>query len=249
MSFPNRIASVMRRVTRQLLLVEHINLLVFQLRFFWFVRVRRSVRTHQAEDHVLAANYSVEMLLKGRTSHRPLRLIRPLSVLDHVDKATARVLSIGCRFETELLYLIGHGFDSARIRGLDMVSYSPWVDVGNMHALPYGADSWDVVILGWVLPYSDDQPQAASEVIRVCRDGGVVAIGLSYYPAGSVVNPAGGEVRVTTGRIQTVDGLLALFGDHVGQVFFRHDAVDPTSEGICAVLFEIRKPRPVAVTR
>lgn len=249
MSLPNRVASVLRRVTRQLLLVEHINLLVFRLRFLWFVRIRRSVRTHQSGDHVLAANYSVEMLLKGRTSHRPLRLIRPLSVLDHVDKSTARVLSIGCRFETELLYLIGHGFDSRRVRGLDMVSYSPWVDVGNMHALPYGADAWDVVILGWVLPYSDDQPQAAAEVIRVIRDGGIVAIGLSYYPEGSVVNPAGGEVRVSTGRIQTVDGLLALFGDHVGRVLFRHDAVDPAREGICAVLFEIRKPRAAAVAR
>lgn len=242
MSFFGKIDRALRLTVRQLLLVEHFNNLVFRLRFFWYVRVLRRVRTYGAEDHVLAAKYSVKMLLEGRTSHRPLRLVRPLSVLDHVDRRSARVLSIGCRFETELLYLVGHGFEPGNVRGLDMISYSPWVDVGNMHDLPYPADSQDVVLLGWVLPYSDDQPRAAAEVIRVCRDRAVVAIGLSYYPRGAVVNPAGGEVRVESGRIQTVDGLLGLFGDAVGSVFFRHDAADPGHEGVCAVLFEIRKP-------
>jgi SAM-dependent methyltransferase len=218
--------------------------LVFKLRFFYFVRVRRNVRSELEGSHVMAMQYSVQMLLKGRTSHRPLHLIRPLSVIDHIDKATARVLSIGCRFETELLYLVAHGFRRDRVRGLDMISYSPWVDVGNMHNLPYDDNSWDVVILGWVLPYSDDQQRAAAEVVRVCRNGGIVAIGLSYYPPGSVDNPAGGDARVVSRRLQTVDSLLGLFGTKVGRVLFRHDPPDPNAEGTCAVLFELSKTQP-----
>lgn len=200
------------------------------------------MRIHESEAHVIAANYSVDMLLKGRTSHRPLRLIRPLSVLDHIDVSTAKVLSIGCRFETELLYLLAHGFKKSNVRGLDMISCSPWIDVGNMHALPYCDSSWDVVILGWVLPYSDDQSRAASEVVRVCKDRSIVAIGLSYYPENSSVELASGDSRFRTSRIQTVDGLLNLFEGAVGRVLFTHDAANRDREGVCSVLFEIHKP-------
>lgn len=237
-----RIVRAVARSIRQLLLIESVNKFVFQVRFFWFVRVLRRVHAYESEDHVMAAKYSIDMLLEGRTSHRPLRLIRPLSVLDHVDVSSAKVLSIGCRFETELLYLVAHGFKKANVRGLDMISYSPWVDVGNMHALPYNDSSWDVVILGWVLPYSDDQALAASEVIRVCKDRAIIAIGLTYYPKNAVVDLASGDTRFRTLRIQTVDGLLSLFGGAVGRILFSHDTVNPELEGVCAVLFEVRKP-------
>jgi hypothetical protein len=242
-----RVVRAVARSILQLLLIESVNKFVFQVRFFWFVRVLRRVTTYESEDHVMAARYSIDMLLEGRTSHRPLRLIRPLSVLDHVHIPTAKVLSIGCRFETELLYLVAHGFNKSNVRGLDMISYSPWVDVGNMHALPYGDSSWDVVILGWVLPYSDDQARAASEVIRVCKDRAIVAIGLTYYPDNLSVTLASGDSRFRTSRIQTVNGLLSLFGGSVGRVLFSHDAANLEREGVCAVLFEVLKqPHPAA---
>ena len=227
---------------RELLLVDAINRLVFVSRFSWFVRRGKYVREEADRRGVFAADYSMKMLLQGKTSNRPLRLIRPLSVLDHVSK-DARVLSIGCRFETELLYLVGHGFRADRVRGLDMISYSPWVDVGNMHAMPYEDDSWDVAILGWVLPYSDDPAQAVAEVVRVVRDGGAVAIGLSYYPEDELrrLEREGTIVGGVETRVQTVDGLLELFGDHVGEVLLRHDAVDPDAEGVCTTIFTIRK--------
>jgi hypothetical protein len=237
-----RIARAVTRSICQLLLIESVNKFVFQVRFLWYVRILRTIRTYEREDHVMAAKYSIDMLLDGRTSHRPIRLLRPLSVLDHVNPSSAKVLSIGCRFETELLYLVGHGFRRENVRGLDMISYSPWVDVGNMHALPYDDSSWDVVILGWVLPYSDDQARASSEVMRVCKDRAIVAIGLTYYPESTAVNLVSVDPRFRTSRIQTVSGLLSLFGESVGRVLFSHDAAYTDREGVCAVLFEVRKP-------
>src|SRR5436309_2811468 len=107
-SVARRVRRVAGATTRQLLLVTSINRLVFRLRFWWFVQVRRSVREHQEDRAVIASSYSRRMLMQGKTSDRPLELIRPLTTIEGVGPES-RVLSIGCRFETELLYLVGHG--------------------------------------------------------------------------------------------------------------------------------------------
>ena len=223
-----------------MLMVSGFNWIVFKLRFFWYVDIMKRLDVYSDGSDVLAPKYSVEMLKKGRTSDRPLQLIRPLSVL--LNKS-ARILSIGCRFETELLYLVGYGFHAKNVRGFDMISYSPWVDCGNMHALPYSDNSWDAVILGWVLSYSDNPKKAAEEVIRVAKNGAVIAIGVSYYPAHLMTEDriAQGEVKIRDQRIQTVQGFADLFGKNVDKLLFQHDAEDLDKEGVCSLILKIKK--------
>ena len=118
------------------------------------------------------------------SAHRTQRLLGPLSALDpvygHADKLKA--LSIGPRTEMELLHLIGLGFKEENIRGLDLISSSPWIDVGDMHALPYPDQSFDVVISGWALAYSSTPGKAIKEMVRVCKRGGLLAMGATYDP-------------------------------------------------------------------
>ena len=224
-----------------LLKVESINRFVFTIRFFFYVRIRRRVRVHSDERAVINQAYSNLMLKRGVTSDRPLRLIRPLSVIDGIDKRRAKVLSIGCRYETELLYLLGYGF--RHVRGLDMISYSPWVDLGNMHALEYPASSWDAVLLGWVISYSEQPQLAASEVARVTRSGGLIAVGVAYYPPAQLeeAERKGTIIGTKEGRIQTADAILRLFHPFVDKVYYSHDAPSPEVESYCAVVFSIRK--------
>lgn len=234
-----------RSVARQMMMLPAANRLVFKLRFFWFVYVRKHLKVYQDEGNVRVPGYSLDMLKKGTTSDRPLRLIRPLSVIDHLSKS-ASILSVGCRFETELLYLVGYGYKADRVRGFDMISYSPWIDCGNMHAMPYADNSWDALILGWVMTYSNDPQIAAREVIRVARDGALVAIGVSYYELDGLTKDrlAGGDERMRDQRLQTVKEYLDLFGDHVKTVFFQQDAVAGAKEGVCSLIFQIRKSVP-----
>jgi SAM-dependent methyltransferase len=224
-----------------LLKVESINRFVFAVRFFFYVRVRRRIRVHSDDRAVISQAYSNLMLKRGITSDRPLRLIRPLSVIDGIDKRRAKVLSIGCRYETELLYLLGYGF--RHVRGLDMISYSPWVDLGNMHALEYPASSWDAVLLGWVISYSEQPQVAATEVARVTRNGGLIAVGVSYYPPTQLeeAERKGTIIGKKEGRIQTADAILKLFHPFVDRVYYSHDAPSPSVESYCAVVFSIRK--------
>lgn len=220
--------------------VEAVNRLIFRLRFLYFVTLRRRIRVAEDQRGVIRPDYSMAMLERGATSDRPLKLIRPLSVIDMAPRSAASVLSVGCRFETELLYLLGYGF--RHIRGLDLIAYSPWVDVGNMHAMPYKDNSWDAVLLGWVLSYSETPRDAAREIVRVTKDGGIVAVAVAYYSP-LHLEEAGRRGKLIGGanRIQTVASILELFEGAVNRVFFTHDAPQTASESYCAVIFSIQK--------
>jgi len=214
----------------------------FTLRFWYYVHLRRRIRSYDNQKGVLAHDYSVERIRLNRPSDRILRLIQPLAAIDRMTPES-RVLAIGCRFEADMLYLAAYGFDPKNIRGLDMVSYSPWIDCGNMHQMSYADGSWDAILLGWTLAYSDQPTVAAREIVRVTRDGGLVAIGVTYYPPQVIkqMQEKGELIGSATVRIQTVQGILDLFQPYVDRVYFNHDVSDLTRQGPCMVIFSIKK--------
>jgi SAM-dependent methyltransferase len=231
----------LRQFIYGLLQSEYINRIVFKIRFLYFVYIKRDIRVFENESSVIANKYSTDMLKRGVTSNRPLKFIRPLSVIEAVNKK-GKTLSIGCRFETELLYLVGYGFAPEGIRGLDMISYSPWIDLGNMHKMTYADNSFDTVCMGWLITYSETPEVAAKEIVRVLKPGGFVAMAVSYYPPEYVKKAleTGKYVANPATRIQNVDGLLKIFGDSVDQVYFKHQP-PPDREGACTVVFSIKK--------
>jgi len=231
----------LRRFGLSLLRSEYINYCVFKLRFFYFVSILKRLKVFQDESSVIGNDYSRNMLLKGTTSNRPLKFIRPLSVIESVNKQ-GRTLSIGCRFETELLYLAAYGFSWCNIRGLDMISYSPLVDLGNMHSMPYEDNYFDTITMGWLISYSEEPERAAKEVIRVLKPGGIVAVAVAYYPPVMVEKfiKENSYVADPRKRIQSPEGILNLFQGYVNQVYFRH-LPQEDREGACTVIFSIKK--------
>lgn len=203
----------------------------------------RRLNCYQDENAVRGQDYSVKRVVAGRPSDRILKLIHPLSSIDKMTSDSS-VLAIGCRFETDLLYLAAYGFDPKKVRGLDMISYSPWIDCGNMHAMDYPDGTWDCVLLGWTLAYSNDPPLAAKEMMRVTKQGGLIAISVTYYPA-DVLKKLDEEypelANADAPRIQTTEGILELFAPHIDRIYFRHDVSDPERQGPCMVIFSINK--------
>ncbi|MDB5038012.1 MAG: hypothetical protein JWQ35_1540, partial [Bacteriovoracaceae bacterium] len=116
----------------------------------------KDIRTFHGEKNSIIEN-AVEHNLNGLKVNsaltRPDKLVNVLKSLDYVDSnlATLKVLSVGPRSESEIFSLISAGFSPANIRGLDLISYSPFVDLGDMHNMPYQNAAFDIVILGWVL--------------------------------------------------------------------------------------------------
>jgi SAM-dependent methyltransferase len=247
-SHVRRVKGIARSTLDQLLLVDSIRYAVVALRYLWFVKLRRRLVTHDpatGRTSPVAFN-TVSHNLKGLRDlavNRSHLLVRPLSVIEALP-VDARVLSIGPRTEGELFNLAAHGFMWQHIIGLDLISYSPRVELGDMHATRHPDGSFDSVILGWVLAYSEDPAMAAREVLRITRDGGVVAVGVEYSPQSQDdVIRAVGYLPGALHRIASCDEILACFGDAVDHVYYRH-TVAPLQRGavgaLC-VIFSVRK--------
>jgi hypothetical protein len=212
--------------------------LVFWVRYFWLARILRRIKMHPDLQAVGGLERSRSGVFSGKPSDRILKLIMPMSIIDRLNDRS-KILAIGVRYETDLLYLSAYGLPNCR--GLDLFSYSPWVDLGNMHSMEYQDSEFDAVLMGWTLAYSDDQQKAASEILRVTRNGGIVAISNSYYPKEVLERPAfDGDPVGKIGRRQTVADILQLFDGHVELVYFQHDA-NPEKQGACLVVFAVKK--------
>jgi SAM-dependent methyltransferase len=186
-------------------------------------------------------SYNIQALAGDTQMLRPLQLIGPLRAIEKVFMSIANqtVLTIGPRSEMEIFSLYAAGFRPHNITAIDLLSYSPFVELGDMHALPYTDNSFDITILGWVLSYSKHPRQAAAEIIRCTKPGGLVAIGNDYAPPNAEDTLMGGERF----HFDSTKDLLALFGNSVGQIYFQHDP-DNAAAGLgkqLMTIFEVKK--------
>lgn len=199
---------------------------VFFLRLYYFCELRRRLRTMDSQSAVpMTLKHNLKSL--RRRLNRMVLLIAPLAVLENVSKQS-KVLVIGPRNEWDLFLLRRFGFDFAACTGLDLISYSPNIVLGDMHAMDFADDSFDVVLCGWTLSYSATPDVACREIARVCKRSGTIGIGVEYFDGDEAAErmATGGyllqDSRMDT-RINRVAQVLALFPGH-GAVYFSHDA-------------------------
>ena len=164
--------------------------------------------------------YNKEMLLNfenhKHTLERPQLLIGVLTSIYYIyqNRASLKVLCVGPRTESEFLMLLAEDFNPDNIRGLDLISYSDYVDVGDMHHMPYADDSFDIIFLGWVLTYSRDLQRVADECVRVAKPGGYIAVGLESEAVRDNVEAYGVTVDDVI-VIKSTDEILELFEVHI----------------------------------
>lgn len=199
---------------------------------------RKAVRRVSGDAPDVAHNtleYNLAAAVESPDMDRPNIMIGVVMGIEKVWKNVGNldILSVGPRSESEIFALMAAGFNPNRIKALDLFSYSPYVDIGDMHAMPYPAQSFDVVLLGWVLSYSKDQAKVAGEILRVAKPGAIVALA-GDYSDNSRDRPA---FENETTHMQSCDQLLALFQGHIGRVYFRHDP-DPPSVAMVMTVFE-----------
>ncbi|GAB6053157.1 hypothetical protein JCM17960_19770 [Magnetospira thiophila] len=189
-----------------------------------------------------AVEHNARQILARQATLRPWILIRPLLGLDAVRRrlGALKVLSVGPRTEEEIIALLGSGFAAENITAVDLITYSPWISLADMHDLPFADEGFDIVLAGWVLSYSQQPEKAAAEMWRVLRPGGHLAIGCQYVPEEMEENRARGG---TDERLyKSPQDIVALFGAANLEVVFQSDVApqDRASRGDIVVV--LRRP-------
>jgi SAM-dependent methyltransferase len=222
MSLPGKILRSVRRIN--LAIEPTLRYAWVYLRAVYFIRIRKKLRTLNSED-----SYNTTIMHNRRSlyavNNRMNLLLFPLSVIETLSP-TSKILVIGPRNENDLYALVGLGFAIDNIVGLDLISYSPRIMLGDMHAMPFPDNSFDAVVCGWTLSYSATSRKVADEIRRVVRTGGIVAIGVEYstMTPRDEVQLLGYAIQDSGRRINSSADIKELFGGAVGTIYFEHDA-------------------------
>lgn len=196
----------------------------------------RARRFAQGETRVLSdldpaiipntVEHNLSQIDRGAALGRCDLLINILKSIENITERAnqIRILCVGPRTEAEIFGLLSLGINVNQISALDLISYSPLVDVGDMHKMPYADNSFDVVILGWVIGYSEDNAKVAREVMRVSRPGAIVAIGCEYeFRTPEQIRATGVVLDGESPRYYTTDDFLKYYDGNIHHVYFRHE--------------------------
>lgn len=233
---------------RELLRTKLVRFLVSGVRYVWFVLILRRLRTVSGSDGV--ARSTIKHNLRGMLDlhvERSLRLIYPIAMwaaARRLSLADQKVLTIGPRTEGEIFNLVAHGFRRRNITGLDLISYSPTIQLGDMHSMPFPDARFDIVLAGWVISYSDRKDAVAAEIARVAKPGAIVAIGIEWgrQSPEQVAAERTGYIVGSAKRLPTAQAILDLFGNRVDRVYAKVDDQDFAVEeaGDLLIIFRLR---------
>ena len=136
--------------------------------------------------------------------------MNPLKSLDFINYSKSKVLAIGPRLEGEIFKIVSNGFRFKNISAIDLQSYSPFIDLGDMTEMKYEDNSFDIVLCSFVLNYSNNVTQAAKEIVRVAKNGSIISISLSIKP----------DIQLSNEDLTNSSKVLNYFKDNIDSVIF-----------------------------
>jgi SAM-dependent methyltransferase len=157
------------------------------------------------------------------------------TVAREVASGQASVLCVGCRNRVELDEFRSRGFED--VVGIDLFSRDDDIRVMDMHDMAFADDSFDVVYASHALEHAYDVPTVVSEMTRVAKAGGVIAV---EVPVRHRADPADAV------EFPGLDALRQAFRPHVREELLaeeqpaRSEANDQGSD-IARLVFRIEK--------
>jgi SAM-dependent methyltransferase len=145
------------------------------------------------------------------------------------------VLCVGCRNMLELDRFRARGFED--VVGIDVFSQRDDIQVMDMHEMTFPDNSFDVVYCSHALEHSYDVQRVVAEIVRVARDGAVVAV---EVPARAQASAADRVV------FSGVGNLRASFAPYIRQELLAeeqapHSETNDQGTEIARLVFRVRK--------
>ena len=181
-----------------------------------------------------------ELTTRGLASiQRTTRLLGPLSSLSPVYEAAhkLKVLTIGPRTEMEIFHLIALGFKPENIQGLDLISYSDYIKLGDMHDIPFDSNTFDVCISSWTIGYSTEPQKVIDEMCRVTKSSGLISIGYTHdHKRESYIDKNQDKAHTAGSGFKTALEVLGLFRNVAHKVHYVQEPVDSKANKMMIIL-------------
>lgn len=168
-----------------LLSSEYIRIIVGYVRWFYFVKILNKLKTYNDStansiDKTLSHNLIVfdKFPLTDFAMKRMSNLLNAVGGLEALN-SKSHFLIIGPRTESDILRLKGL-FYTKNISAIDLITYSPWIKLQDMHELKFEKDQFDCIICGWTISYSSNPSLALSNMVNVVKNKGFIALGVEH---------------------------------------------------------------------
>lgn len=162
----------------------YFRIFVGYIRWIFFYKILRNFKSLQIENAIEGAidhnkMYFSKFPLPDFTMKRMDRLISMVKSIEMINDKT-HFLVIGPRTESDIMRM-RYKFPRAKINSIDIISYSPWIEIQDAHNTNFNDNSFDCIISGWVLKYSSNQKKMVREMLRIIKNQGIIAIGIEHY--------------------------------------------------------------------
>jgi hypothetical protein len=161
-------------------------------------------------------------------------LLYPTAALLKDALPTARVLIVGPRTEDDIFWAKSLGLYNTD--GMDLLSYSKYIQIGDIHNSGLGDNSYDAVLLGWMISYTKNPDRVIAECKRIIRSGGYLGIGLESDATQNIR----GILPPRMNTLNSVDDLAIAVSEPL--MFNNRPYQNITHD--CAAIFKVMKPEP-----
>jgi SAM-dependent methyltransferase len=213
--------------------VRRLGRIVVDTRHWYGLRRLRRRHRHEYANYL---NIQLRRTLSKRreATGRGARLLVE-HVAGAVEPASAVVLCVGCRNGAELDEFRRHGFP--RVVGIDLFSQRSDILVMDMHEMTFPDDAFDVVYATHSLEHAFDIGRVVAEIVRVARDGAIVAVEVPVRVRASLAD------RI---EFSGVGELGRAFAAHVGDELWSEEQPPRTASNehgtdVARLVFRLRK--------
>ena len=236
------------------------------IRLFFYVKILKSVKSLSSNSknisplsiesnlRVLIPNNNLPSYSKlsyflgigtnvaGYKSNMLLAVIDSIYSATFINKNSIDLLIIGPRTEGEIFLCQSFGYLKDKIDAIDLFSYSPLIRLGDMHDIPAKDSSYNLVLCGWVLAYSDNKKLAISEIIRVCKDQAYICIGASYLAKSSHEQfLERGYIIGSSDKFYNSDDILTFFDGYNYDIVYNVNSVKTLKHSQILLIIKINK--------
>lgn len=105
-------------------------------------------------------------------------LTKYLDYYEVTKRENQKVLLVGPRNEGEIFNFLARGFQSKNIDAIDLFSYSPKIQIRDMHKINEIRKKYDLIYFGFILNYSKKVNLVLKKSLKILNQNGMIGISL-----------------------------------------------------------------------